>query len=167
MKDEKRFYPMRPRPTHVKTEETMLWAANPSQVLNFGYFLLSTLIFLVIILVLPEYWYLGFVAVAFAFWKYLVLRNNLYKITSERFIHAQGVFSRHTEHLELYRIKDYSLSVPLHLRLFGLSNVFLLTSDPATPKVVIKGIKDGDKILSTLRNRVEHLRYVKGVREID
>ncbi len=167
MKREKEFYPTKHLQPEIKTKEDILWTANPSQVLNFGWFFISALIFIAILVALPQYWHLSFIVWVFPFWKWLELRNNKYVLTSERFIHKEGVLNRRTEHLELYRVKDYTLRVPLHLRLFGLSNIFILTSDPTTPQVLIEGVGEGDKILSQLRERVEILRAIKGVREID
>lgn len=135
----------------MKTTEKILWSATPSQALNLGWFISCFLL----------------ITIPFAFWNWLVTLNNKYILSSERFIHKEGVFNRNIEHLELYRVKDYSLSVPLILRLFGLSNIVLKTSDPSTPIVVIQGVRDGERILDIIRERVEYLRETKGVREID
>lgn len=135
----------------MKNKEEILWTAKPSQILNLGWFL--SCFFLV--------------TIPFALWQWLVTLNNRYTLSSERFIHKEGVFNRNVEHLELYRVKDYSLSIPLILRLFGLSNIVLKTSDPTTPTVIINGVRNGEKVLDIIRERVEHLRQTKGVREID
>ncbi len=110
---------------------------------------------------------LFFLPFVLAFWSWLKIRCHSYEVTPERLIERYGILNRVSEELELFRVKDISYVQPLLLRLFGLGNVVLDTSDKSTPIVVVYGIKNGSTLVNTLRHHVDIMRVRKGVREID
>ena len=69
--------------------------------------------------------------------------------------------------MELYRVKDTRLEKPFWLRIFGLSNIVLQTSDRSLPEVNIRAVRNGIEIREKLRKQVESLRDKKRVREVD
>jgi uncharacterized membrane protein YdbT with pleckstrin-like domain len=77
------------------------------------------------------------------------------------------VFSRRTDSLELYRVKDASFVQPFVMRLVGIGNVELETSDATTPVVVIRGVPDADSLREKILGAVDAVRDRKGVREVD
>ncbi|MFZ4733093.1 MAG: GYF domain-containing protein [Pirellulales bacterium] len=137
--------------------EAFLWRGRPSQMLNLPVFLLAiALCWLVIPIVL-------------AAWRFLEIRCTGYELTSERLRRTSGVFSRVTEEIELYRVKDTRLSEPWWLRPFTLGDIELVASDVTTPRLVIRAIPiaTARALRETIRGAVEGLRGRKGVREID
>jgi uncharacterized membrane protein YdbT with pleckstrin-like domain len=104
---------------------------------------------------------------ALALARYLRTKSTVYELTNERLKITEGVFSKVTDTLELYRVKDLETRQPFSSRLCGLEDVQLNTSDTSTPFVIIDSVPTklglGDKI----RNAVETIRAQKGVREID
>jgi uncharacterized membrane protein YdbT with pleckstrin-like domain len=136
-------------------EERIVWSGRPSQVLNLPAFLLCGLLCW---LVIPIF---------IGLWKWLVLRFTEYEITSERLRINTGVLSRSSDELELYRVKDTRFEQPFWLRIFGLGNVVLSTSDRTDPVITLTAIPGGREVREKLRNQVERLRVRKGVREID
>ncbi|MET0156179.1 MAG: PH domain-containing protein [Rickettsiales bacterium] len=171
-------------------KEQLIFHGTPSHWINFNAYVKAVLITLfamsapkiwdnVIALVLPDafkswrdYYMWGAVALFFvmpiyAFSLWLRTYFHRYTVTSERFSEARGVFTRHTEELELYRIKDISLYEPFSLRVFGCSNIILTTSDRNSPVSVIFGVRNGRQLLDDVRHNVEIMRARKGVREID
>ena len=54
------------------------------------------------------------------FWKWLVVRCTEMTLTNQRLKIRSGVFSRKTNELELYRVKDTTLDEPFILRLVSL-----------------------------------------------
>ncbi len=131
--------------------ENVLWQGRPSQVLNLPIFLLC-------VLILP---------IPVAFWRWLTLRCTSYVLTSERLRITTGVFSRRSEELELYRVKDLTVEQPFLQRLFGLGRLVLHTSDRTNPTLVLPGMRDPEQLRDPVRGRVEPLRAAKGGREID
>lgn len=64
-------------------------------------------------------------------------------------------------------MKDSRLLRPFWLRIFGLANVQLETSDRTHPKPVLTAIKNAAEVREHLRKHVELLRDQKRVREVD
>ena len=131
-------------------EET-IWRGTSSQKKNLGIFILC-------ILVVPIPW-----AVA----RYLQTKNKVYELTSERLKVTQGVFSKATSTVELYRVKDIEVRQPFWYRMLGLENVQLTTSDVSSPSLLFDAIAVTAGLPDKLRNQVEAIRVQKRVREID
>lgn len=139
------------------TGETLVWRGRPSQVVNLVWFLLAIAFCWLILPVLV------------AMWRFLVVLCTRYELTTERLRRTSGVFSRITEEMELYRVKDTRLSEPWWLRPFKLGDIELVASDVTTPRLVIRAIPIATArgLRETIRGAVEGLRGRKGVREID
>jgi uncharacterized membrane protein YdbT with pleckstrin-like domain len=131
--------------------ETVLWEGHPSQWTNLG-------IFLACLLILP---------IPFAFARWLQTRCFSYKVTTERVIMTRGVFSRRSDELELYRVKDTTLLQPFWLRLVGLAHIVLTTSDRTTPILQLTAIPGAETLREQLRANIERMRQLRGVRETD
>ena len=167
-----------PQPSGIATmdEETMIWEGHPSQLLNFGTFILCGLLAGVLAGLALVFWdrlgapfpfiILGvaLIPLLYAIARWLQVKCQRYQLTTERLRLRSGVLSRHTHEVELYRVKDYLLLEPFWLRLFGLSNVSLTTTDDSNPLVVLRAVPDGDDIRDQLRKHVELCRQRKNVR---
>ncbi len=127
------------------------WRGKPSPLIYLGLYLSC-----VLLLPLP-----------FALWRYWQVRSTRYTLTAERLVCQQGVFHRTQDEVELYRIKDYTITAPLSYRWLGLANLVLITSDRTHPELLLKGIPDAYQVKELIRSQVEALRMQKGVREID
>jgi uncharacterized membrane protein YdbT with pleckstrin-like domain len=165
------------------TGERSVWQGTPSQIINLPQYLLWLAIFGVLIVVgmalwdamvlnllPPLLWALCALAAVPLFviaWKWLVLANTRYELTTQRLRTRTGVLNRHFEELELYRVRDYRLEQPLHLRLFSLSNLTLETSDKSHRHIVLRAVRGGQAMREDLRTHVEEARARRGVRELD
>jgi membrane protein YdbS with pleckstrin-like domain len=162
-------------------EETV-WRGSVSQWKNFGFFLLQVLVagaIAVIFIVLqrrssPEIrifspYILSLLAVPIfiAAKRYLQTKCKIYELTTERLKTSAGVFSKVTDTLEFYRVKDIETHQPFLYRLCGIENVQLNTSDTSSPFVLIEAIPHAAGLADKIRNQVETIRQQKGVREID
>jgi uncharacterized membrane protein YdbT with pleckstrin-like domain len=127
----------------------ILWKSSPSQISNFWGFLLL-------------FW-----TVVIPIWVYLYTRFIKYELNAERLIIKTGILSQKIEETELYRVKDYSVSKPFFLRLFGLGNIVLTTSDKNNKYVKLHAIKDVEKIKDIIRTHVEKSRKRTGTKEVD
>jgi hypothetical protein len=56
---------------------------------------------------------------------------------------------------------------PLALRIVGLGNITIISSDPSTGAVVLRAIPDVEGVRETLRNAVQSERDRRRVREVD
>ena len=139
----------------MEETETVLWEGNPSQWSNFPVFLVCGLL---CFLVIPLF---------IAFWRWLETKCFIYRVTSERIVTRRGVFSKRTEEVELYRVKDATLIEPFWLRMVSLGHIDLTTSDRTTPYVRLRAIPNASALREQLRKSVERQRSLKGVRETD
>jgi membrane protein YdbS with pleckstrin-like domain len=162
-------------------EETV-WRGTPSQLKNVGAFLLWLIVaiaiiaasaavsrgadpgvaaagkYILVLLIFPI-----FMAGAC----YLKTKTKIYELTTERLKITEGVFSRVTDTLELYRVKDMETRQPFSYRLGGLENVQINTSDASSPFIMVEAVPSRVAFADKLRNQVEAIRAQKGVREID
>lgn len=137
------------------SDEKSVWNETPSQVINIPAFALWGILFW---LVIPIFIIL---------WKWLVVKNTKYELTTERLKIRHGVLNKKMDDLELYRVRDFKLERPFFLRLFSLGNIILQTSDKSHPVVILRAIRNGEQIREQIRNMVEACRVKKRVREID
>ncbi len=99
--------------------------------------------------------------------RYLRTKTKIYELTNERLKITEGVFSKVTDTLELYRVKDLETRQPFSSRLCGLENVQLNTSDTSTSFVLVDAVPAKLALADKIRNAVEAVRMQKRVREID
>ena len=130
------------------TEQT-IWTGTSSQVKNFW-------LFVACLLVIPIPW---------AIWAWLKTKNRTYTLTSERLMIRSGVFNIATETLELYRVRDLQMMEPFWLRLWGLKNLHLITTDSTTPELILDYVPSALDLGTQFRQQIEMSRQKKGVRE--
>ena len=136
-------------------QEEHVWTGSPSQVINLGYYIFFGIFFW---LVFP---------LIIILWKWLIVKNTVYELTTQRLRTRYGVLNKKMDELELYRVKDYKLEQPFFLRLFSLGNIIIETSDKSHPIVLIHAIPDAEGIREKIRTHVEERRDKKRVREVD
>ena len=129
--------------------EKVIWYGGPSQLTNIKTYILF---FWTIIMPLIVY---------------LKTRFTIYELTEERFRIKTGILSQTIEELELYRVRDYTVEKPFIMRLFGLGNLTLITSDKTNPKIYLYAIKNVENIRDLFRKNVEATRKKTGTKEVD
>ncbi|HEY7904503.1 MAG TPA: PH domain-containing protein [Casimicrobiaceae bacterium] len=153
------------------TNETVVWEGGPSQLTNFGTYLACTLVAAATVvagmLIAREAFWVLIIPILVALWCYLELRYFRYTVTTERVGLTRGVLTKRTDSIELYRVKDTTLIEPFFLRMFGLADVVLSSSDRTTPLLVLHAVPDGLHLREEIRANVERLRVQKAVREVD
>jgi len=161
-------------------EETV-WRGSPSQWKNAGHFALCGIVALIIVIVVLASTHLFPKTVPFnhlllvllvlpifaAGKRFLTTKSTIYELTTERLKTSEGVFSKVTETLELYRVKDIETRQSVFLRMAGLEDVHLQTSDASSPVVIVSAVPHAISFADKTRNQVEAIRSQKGVREID
>ncbi len=152
-------------------KEQTVWTGSPSQVLNFGAFIFIIIIAAAIVVVsmlfLPILLVLLVVPLIMFILNFLKVKSEVFEITSQRLRKTTGIFSKQTEDLELYRVRDYKILQPFFLRLFGLGTIELITIDKSSPHVMIPAVKNTKELIDIIRENVEKMKTAKGVRELD
>lgn len=136
-------------------KEDAIWRGTPSQLINIKCYLFCGALFWVVI---PLF---------VIFWKYLKVRSSIFEFTSERLIIRKGIFNKLTDQIELYRVKDIRLEEPFLMRIFGLGNIILVTSDKTLGNILLPAMSNAEELKDKIRHIVEELREKKNVREMD
>ena len=163
-------------------DERIIYQGNPSPVSVLGSLVLNALGFMFIVggLIyfrdhLPEtngrivFYLLPLIPLVLFLGKLALLKSISYEITTERVKVIRGIFSKRTDELELYRVKDTSLVEPFVYRLFSVGNIVIVTNDASTPAVELRAIKHAKEIREQFRTSVEECRTRKraGVVELE
>ena len=88
-------------------------------------------------------------------------------MSNQRIRETEGVFSKRTDSTELYRVKDVVLLEPFSLRMLGLGNIELCSSDATTPLLLLRAVPNAADLREKILLAAEVRRDAKGVRELD
>ena len=132
--------------------EQVIWTGSSSQVRNLHIYILCALL---CVLVIPIF---------YAIVKWIQLRCRVYELTTQRVRIRQGVFSKRTDELELYRAKDSIVLEPFWQRLFGVGNIVITTNDASTPSLTLEALPHAADTREKLRAAIEECRDRKRVR---
>lgn len=167
-------------------QEHVIYQGSPSQMVNFKVYSIYGLMFL-LALMSPMLWdkifvqhyaqyhanyllitkamfFLPVVRIPYA---WLSIRTHQYRITTERFMETRGIFSRTTNEMELFRVRDITFLEPFVLRLVNCGHIVMDTSDKSTPVVALRSIKNAKPVMELLRKNIGIMRARKGVREVE
>lgn len=131
------------------TTETDVWEGRPSQLGNIPLFIICLVLSWLIIPLLVMVWV------------WLDTRLTHYKLTTERLVTTTGVLNRMTNQMELYRVRDYQIEEPFWMRLFGLANIYVISTDRTNMDLEIKAIAGSSNLVALVREQVETLRHSK------
>ena len=134
---------------------------SPNQLLNIGY--LSILLTLIYLDIRP----LALLALIILILKALDLYCTTWTIHQDNLIEKTGILNVNTEEVLLYRVKDIRLYEPLLYRLVGLSKLTIITSDYTNPSIVLYGIRNGEELMTIIRQLVANSRKIEGEKELD
>lgn len=151
--------------------ETTLWKGHTSQWVHFWFYFFCILLAGAAIGGVPFTAGLSAIGlvVPLLMWliRWWVTKCTAYELTTQRLKISKGILNRKLDELELFRVKDYSMDQPLFLRLLGLGNLTMATSDVSSPTVEIKAIPNVEAVREMLRTAVQTERDRKRVRELD
>lgn len=92
-----------------------------------------------------------------------------YELTDQRLIIRTGIFNKKTDEIELYRVKDVTVSYSLINQWADIGAISITSSDPTTQggTLVLRDIPRARAIREELRTLVDHARQARRVREMD
>lgn len=97
---------------------------------------------------------IGVLATLPAVWAIYCLKVTRYRLTTERLKIQKGFVFRRIEEVELFRIMDFRLCLPLHERIVGQGNIVVVTADKTLPIVKINGVSQPENLRNTMRQLV-------------
>jgi uncharacterized membrane protein YdbT with pleckstrin-like domain len=128
---------------------------RPSQWVNIGWIIFGVIGFTFII---PP---------IIAVYKILEVYTWTYTIDKHRIIEKKGVFSVTHKETNLYRIKSMRLDEPFFMRILGISNIYVLSSDPYQSELKMTAVMKGEELWKLLRIKTLDNRQQFGVKEYD
>ncbi len=154
-----------------QTEQT-LFKGSSSPLVNVGTYVLCGVIALAagvfaFIIPAPGSYILGGVgvlAIGYMIAQWLLIKVRVYEVTTERIRISDGVITRRTDELELYRVKDTTLVEPFFMRMLSLGDLEITTNDVTTPVLRMRAIRGARQLREDLRKSVEACRDKKRVR---
>lgn len=108
---------------------------------------------------------LGLMIVIRAIWRYLKLACLSYRIDGERIVWSNGVLSRKSGSLEMFRIQNVTMRQTLFERLCGVGSVELETQDSTNPHLLLIGLRSPEMVRAWLTSHVQVARKARGFRE--
>lgn len=98
--------------------------------------------------------------------RYITLTAIVWIISDNKLCRIRGVFSRHIDYLELYRVVDYSESQSFLQKLWKVKTVSIISTDKTDSTMVMYGVNARHDIVQLIRNRVENCKKEKRIYEI-
>lgn len=98
--------------------------------------------------------------------RYITLTAIVWIINDNTLCRIRGVFSRHTDYIELYRVVDYSESQSFLQKLWKVKTVCIISTDKTDSTMVMYGVNAQHDIVRLIRNRVENCKKEKRIYEI-
>ena len=93
--------------------------------------------------------------------------SNRYKLTTERLIVTSGLLSQSSEEVEIYRVKDVSVSQGALDRMMDVGTVTVFVSDASPPRIELKGIGSPMKRKEQIRQMSRASRKTEGIRSVE
>jgi uncharacterized membrane protein YdbT with pleckstrin-like domain len=128
---------------------------KPSQWINTGWILIG---------IVGSFLY---VPVLIALYKMLELYCWSYVIENNYITERKGIFSVNHKELSISRIKGMRFEEPFLMRLVGIGNLYIQSSDPYLRELKLWGIPKGSALWMSLRKKSEQQRRRNGFREYD
>ena len=98
--------------------------------------------------------------------RYVMLVSQKWIIGDETLCRVKGVFARHTDYIELYRIVDYKESQTLLQRLMGIKTITIFSTDRSDATMDMRGVSVDEDVIGHIREKVEKCKTDKRIYEI-
>jgi membrane protein YdbS with pleckstrin-like domain len=85
------------------------------------------------------------------------------RITTDTIDIETGIFSKRIDTLQLWRIRDIDFQQSLMERILGVSTVHIISNDKENPNVLLRGIPEGRKLFTELRDAIAIARQGRNV----
>jgi membrane protein YdbS with pleckstrin-like domain len=79
-------------------------------------------------------------------------RNTHYRVSNQRIVIQSGVLARQLEEIDMRSIDDIEFHQSFIERLFGIGEVYIVSTDKVAPKLALHGIQDPLKVRELIRS---------------
>lgn len=135
--------------TEASDSEVLIWSGNPSLIAG-GWIFIFSILFV---------W--SIVPIFISLYEFLRLRSINYAISTQRVRITSGLITKRIEEIELYRVRDLTVSIPFLHRMYGVADIELIAKDVSAPNVTLMAIPNAEVVKEKIRFNVEALRGSK------
>ena len=90
--------------------------------------------------------------------------STRYRLTTQRLFMQTGLIAKKLEEVELFRVKDVTVSQGFIQRLLGVGSVVVLSTDDTTPRLELAGIPNPVEVKEQIRGAFRAARQREGMR---
>lgn len=87
-----------------------------------------------------------------------------YRLTTQRLFVQSGLVAKHLEEVELFRVKDVTLTQSVLQRLLGTGTVVVLSTDDTAPRLELAGLSGPLEVKEQIRGAFRAARQREGMR---
>lgn len=133
-------------------EERQIFELKPAARAYLGLMIWGVLLFVFVvgIFLLLRVWYL--------------VSSTRYRLTTQRLFVQTGLIAKNLEEVELFRVKDVTLSQGVLDRMLGTGTVTVLSTDDTAPRLELTGIRDPLAAKEAIRTAFRAARQREGMR---
>jgi uncharacterized membrane protein YdbT with pleckstrin-like domain len=140
------------------------FTVKPSQLINIVWVFLGGLS-LSIAHSTEQYWIALFCLIPL--YKILDYACWTYDIYDDRIVESRGIFSVTTREVYFHRIKSVMMERPFWMRILGVGNIMVRSSDQFTSYFVIYGIDNVEEFEEDFQNVIQDKRKENGMKEYE
>lgn len=97
----------------------------------------------------------------------LPLSFTVYILTDKKLYVKRGFFNIREDNIDLYKVVDYTLLLPLGQRMFGCGSIKVVSHDAQAPTELIYSVKDARDVLKMFEKAVDDQRTAYNIRGTD
>lgn len=86
-----------------------------------------------------------------------------YALSDDRLFLEKGLLNMNAEEVQLYRVRDISLSITLWQRIFGMGTITVQSTDKTNPVLEIKNVLHPREVKELIHEQVENVRKDRNV----
>ena len=133
-------------------EETAIFELKPAYRAHLGLLVWGVLLAPVGVglLLLARAWYL--------------VASTRYRLTNQRLFAQTGLIAKNLEEVELFRVKDVTLTQGMLQRMLGVGTVVVLSTDDTAPRLELHGILGPMEVKEQIRTAFRASRQREGMR---
>ena len=152
-------------------KEEKLWSGGYSAKAMYGTWLgvvLLSVLLIVATVFQPDWWviFIPVIALAWLAVSVVLAYRKLavsYELTTQRFVHSEGIFSRRTDRIEVIDIDDVTFTQGLIQRMLGVGKIEISSSDRSHPNLLLPGIDDVAHVAELIDNIRRQERRRRGL----
>ena len=162
-------------PATSDSSEQLIWEGRPSQrAFTIQYALLGVFVFICSFIAVssrstPYFYFAAGASIILIAWitaKAMQVYGSSYRLTNERLILKSGLFAVAIVEIELFRVRDTSVSQTMLDKVFQIGSVSITAPDTSTPQVCIYGIRRPLEIRESIRSLSLKIRNLKNLRSL-